>query len=86
MNFKVKINEVFETDELKGFATLIIEDKIHITGFKIVEIDKRLCVFCKSRKDKQGKYKDVYFIEDEELRNKVYKEILFEYKKCTNRC
>ena len=86
MNFKVKINKVFNKYDLKGFATLIIEDKIYITGFKILEIDKRLYVFYQSRKDKQGKYKDIYFIADKELRNKVYKEILLEYEKYINRC
>ncbi len=86
MNFKVKINKVFNKYDLKGFATLIIEDKIYITGFKILEIDKRLYVFYQSRKDKQGKYKDIYFIADKELRNKVYREILLEYEKYINRC
>ncbi len=86
MNFKVKINKVFNKYDLKGFATLIIEDKIYITDFKILEIDKRLYVFYQSRKDKQGKYKDIYFIADKELRNKVYREILLEYEKYINRC
>lgn len=80
MNFRVNINQTFKIWNLKAFAALIIEDKIYITGFKIIEKQGRLYTFYGSRKDKQGKYKDIYFIVDKDLRHKIYRAILVEYQ------
>ncbi|MDE6357138.1 MAG: SpoVG family protein [Eubacteriales bacterium] len=86
MNFKVNINRVFDKGNLKGFATLIIEEKIYITGFKIIEKDGKLYTFYGSRKDKKGKYQNIYFIADKDLRNQVYETVLLEYQKYMDRC
>ena len=84
MNFRVIINKTFNKGDLKGFATLVIDEKIYITGFKIIEKHGRLYAFYGSRKDKQGKYKDIYFITDKELRQKIYRMILVEYQQYIN--
>ena len=86
MNFRVNINRVFDKGNLKAFATLIIEDKIYITGFKVIEKDGKLYAFYGSRKDKKGKYQNIYFIADKNLRNQVYETILLEYQKYIDRC
>ena len=52
MNFRVNINQTFKRGNLKAFATLIIEDKIYITGFKVIE--------------KDGKLEEKNFIEEED--------------------
>ncbi len=80
MNFRVNINKTFKRGNLKAFATLIIEDKIYITGFKVIENNGNLYVFYGRRKDKQGKNKDIYFITDKDLRAKIYRAILVEYQ------
>ena len=80
MNFRVNINQTFKRGSLKAFATLIIEDKIYITGFKVIEKDGKLYAFYGRKKDKQGKNKDIYFITDKDLRQKIYKTILVEYQ------
>ncbi len=80
MNFRVNINQTFKRGNLKAFATLIIEDKIYITGFKVIEKDGKLYAFYGRKKDKQGKNKDIYFITDKDLRQKIYKTILVEYQ------
>lgn len=80
MNFRVNINKTFKRGNLKAFATLIIEDKIYITGFKVIEKDGKLYAFNGRRKDKQGKNKDIYFITDKDLRAKIYRAILVEYQ------
>lgn len=84
MNFRVIINKTFNKGNLKGFATLVINEKIYITGFKIIEKQGRLYAFYGSRKDKQGKYKDIYFIVDKDLRHKIYRMILVEYQQYVN--
>ena len=84
MNFRVTINKTFNKGYLKGFATLVIDEKIYITGFKIIKKQGRLYAFYGSRKDKQGKYKDIYFITDKELRQKIYRMILVEYQQYIN--
>lgn len=80
MNFRIKINRTFKRGNLKAFATLIIEDKIYITGFKVIEKDGKLYAFNGRRKDKQGKNKDICFITNKDLRAKIYRAILVEYQ------
>lgn len=69
-----------EMGNLKAFASLTIEDKIVITGLKLV--DGKNGMFINFPQYKSGdEYKDIVFPLNKELRDKLTKLVIAEYNK-----
>ena len=69
-----------EMGNLKAFASLTIEDKIVITGLKLV--DGKNGMFINFPQYKSGdEYKDIVFPLNKELREKLTKLVITEYNK-----
>lgn len=70
-----------ETGNLKAFASITIEDKIVITGLKVVEGKNGLFINFPQYKDSNGDYKDIAYPLSKDIRNNLTKLVLSEYNK-----
>ena len=70
-----------EMGNLKAFATITIEDKIVITGLKVVEGKNGLFISFPQYKDSNGDYKDIVYPLNKDFRNNLTKLVLNEYNK-----
>lgn len=70
-----------EMGNLKAFASITIEDKIVITGLKVVKGKNGLFINFPQYKDSNGDYKDIAFPLSKETRNNLTKLVLTEYNK-----
>ena len=69
-----------EMGNLKAFASLTIEDKIVITGLKLVEGKNGMFINFPQYKSGDD-YKDIVFPLNKELRDKLTKLVISEYNK-----
>ena len=76
----VRIN-LFERDNLRGFASCKVADVMYVNSLRIVDGKDGLFVAFPSRKKKDGKYKDIYFTSSKELKDQLSDVILAEYEK-----
>ena len=70
-----------EMGNLKAFASLTIEEKIVITGLKVVEGKNGLFINFPQYKDNNGDYRDIAFPLSKELRDKLTNLVVGEYNK-----
>ena len=80
----LKVTEVrivkHEVNNLKGFASITLEDAFVVDGFRIVEGDNGLFVGKPSKKTKEGKFKNTAFPLNKELGDSIDKAILDAYE------
>lgn len=72
-----------EMCNLKAFASLTIEDKIVITGLKLVEGKNGMFINFPQYKSRD-EYKDIVFPLNKELRDKLTKLVISEYNKVSD--
>lgn len=65
--------------QLKGVATVCLNNKFLITGVRIVNGERGLTVFMPSRRDSQGDYKDICFPITAELHQQIKAVVLAAY-------
>ena len=70
-----------EMGNLKAFASIAIEDKIVITGLKVVDGKNGLFISFPQYKDSNGDYKDIVYPLNKDTRNNLTKLVLSEYDK-----
>lgn len=70
-----------EMGNLKAFASITIEDKIVITGLKVVDGKNGLFINFPQYKDSNGDYKDIAYPLSKDIRNNLTKLVLSEYSK-----
>jgi stage V sporulation protein G len=70
---------LFAEVKLRGFASIVIDDCIAITGVKIIEGRKRAFLQMPNARKKSGKFFDLAFPISSEVRNHIEKTILEEY-------
>lgn len=80
---EVRINK-YEKNNVKGFATITIDDDLVISGFTIVDGSKGLFVSMPNTKGKDGEYHDTVFPLSKKGRDGLNKIIIDAYKKSTN--
>ncbi|MFI3226509.1 MAG: SpoVG family protein [Clostridia bacterium] len=81
MNLYVKINNTFDNGQnLKAFATLIIDKQFAITGIRVLNSKNGLIALMPSRKDSKGEYHDVCFPTSAELRKNISEAIIKAYE------
>lgn len=69
----------FEEVKLRGFASLVIDDCIAITGIKIIEGRKRAFLQMPNARKKSGKFFDLAFPISSEVRDLIEKKVLSEF-------
>jgi stage V sporulation protein G len=85
MNSNVKLDvRVYPVDEPKGstvaFANVGINDTVAISGIRVVQGEKGTFVTMPQSQDKEGKYHDIAFPVNGDLRKEMNKAVLAEYK------
>ena len=70
-----------EMGNLKAFASITIEDKIVITGLKVIDGKNGLFINFPHYKDSNGDYKDIAYPLNKDIRNNLTKLVLNEYNK-----
>ena len=70
-----------EIGNLKAFASITIEDKIVITGLKVIDGKNGLFINFPQYKDRNGDYKDIAYPLNKDTRNNLNKLVLNEYNK-----
>lgn len=68
-----------EGSNIKGMATVTIDNSLVLSGFKIMDSVKGLFVSNPSYKDNDGNYKDIFFIMNKKDREFIHKLILDKY-------
>ena len=72
MKVKAKITAAYtDRGRLKAIATVCLGGNFLITGIRVSDCEKGLCVFMPSRKTEKGEYKDICF----PITSKLYKQI-----------
>ncbi|MFI3326851.1 MAG: SpoVG family protein [Clostridia bacterium] len=79
MKYSVNITKM-EIQNLKAFVSVVIENKIVITGIKIIQGKKGLFLSMPSYKNKDGEYKDYCFVIDKDERKKLEDLIFKKYE------
>ncbi len=74
----VKVRPFAEV-KLRGFASIVIDDCIAVTGIKIIEGRKRAFLQMPNARKKSGKFFDLAFPISSEVRNLIEERILQEY-------
>ena len=69
----------FEEVKLRGFASLVIDDCIAITGIKIIEGRKRAFLQMPNARKKSGKFFDLAFPIRSDVRDLIERAVLSEY-------
>ena len=64
----------------KAFANVTVADAVAIRGIRVIEGEKGLFVSMPQSKDKEGKYHDIAFPVNSELRKALNKAVVDEYK------
>lgn len=70
-----------EMGNLKAFASITIEDKIVITGLKVLDGKNGLFISFPKYKYSNGDYKDIAYPLSKDIRNNLTKLVLSEYNK-----
>jgi stage V sporulation protein G len=80
-DFKITSVKVrtFEEVKLRGFASLVIDDCIAITGIKIIEGRKRAFLQMPNARKKSGKFFDLAFPIRSDVRDLIERTVLSEY-------
>lgn len=81
MKVKAKIAAVYEDKgRLKATATVCLGGCFLITGVRVSDCEKGLCVFMPSRKTEDGEYKDICFPITSELYKQIKDTVLEAYE------
>jgi stage V sporulation protein G len=75
---EVKVTK-YESDSLKGFASITIDNEIVLTGMQIREGKNGLFISMPSRKVK-NEYRDIYFPITRDAREQIQNAVLSEYE------
>ena len=78
---KVSIYKIDGNDKLKGFARIVVDDCFVVDGLRIIDGSKGLFIGMPSTKGKNGKYRDIFFPINSEVRKSLTDAILSEYEK-----
>lgn len=81
MNIEVKwIRPIEGGTSLKATVSLLIEGQLAVHDLKIIDTGSKLFVAMPSRKDNDGKFRDVVHPISQELRDEISSKILEAYK------
>lgn len=79
MKITAKVN-VYEKDNLKGFASINLDDKFIVKDLRIIDSEKGLFVAYPSQKsEKDNKYYERCYPMTKEVRDKIQEIVLAEY-------
>lgn len=81
MNIKSKINTIIDDDrKLKAYATVTLDNQFVINGVKVLE-NKNGGIFVSMPqiKNSQGKYQDICYPKNSDLRNSISESVIGEY-------
>ncbi|GHU35977.1 hypothetical protein FACS1894105_05580 [Clostridia bacterium] len=67
-------------NNVKAFANVGIEDLVAINGIRVVDSEKGMFVSMPQSKDREGKYRDIAFPINGELRKELNKAVLDAYR------
>lgn len=80
MKVKARITAAYEDKgRLKATATVCLGGSFLITGIRVMDCEKGLCVFMPSRKTESGEYKDICFPITSELYKQIKDTVLEAY-------
>tara|TARA_R110002020_G_scaffold268819_1_gene484028 strand:+ start:6540 stop:6875 length:336 start_codon:yes stop_codon:yes gene_type:complete len=75
----VKVNK-FTNGKLRAFADVTFDSTITIKGYKVFEGSNGMFVSGPSRQDKDGKYYDIVWVEDQDFMKEIQKSVLKFYE------
>ena len=80
----IEVKRFYRTDDggsLKGFADVTLEDAITIKGVRLIEGANGLFAGMPRRKEKDGQYHDIIYIESVVFRQALTNALIREYQK-----
>lgn len=80
MKYDVKISNVSTEGSIRAYASVNLDEKFAITGFKVIDGANGTFVAMPSIKNNKGDYKDVFFPITKESRAELMGAILDEYE------
>lgn len=79
----VKIRLSKSSTKVKAFAVVTFDEFFEVNSFKIVDGEKGLFVGMPSQRGQDGKWRNIVWINDENLKNEVTEEVLRKYNEST---
>lgn len=76
----VKIRRIYPEGRMRAVVSVTIEDAMVIHDIKVIELEGRTFIAMPSRKDEEGRFKDIVHPISTEVRRQVEDCILQEYR------
>ncbi len=77
----IKIRRIYLEGRMKAVVSVTIEDAIVIHDIKVIEVDGKTFIAMPSRRDEEGRFKDIVHPISAEARKQLEDQILAEYRK-----
>ncbi len=77
----INVRKICSNDKMKAVCSVTFDDMLVIHDIKVIESDSKTFVAMPSRKNKNGQYSDIAHPINSELREKLEKAIIDEYRK-----
>jgi len=82
---EVKIRKLYDSNRLRAVVSIILDDCIALHDIKVIEGDDRKFVAMPSRKEGDGKFRDIVHPINVDMRIYIEKTILEEYENLINK-
>lgn len=76
----VKIRRIYPEGRMRAVVSVTIEDAMVIHDIKVIELEGRTFIAMPSRKDEEGRFKDIVHPISSEVRRQLEDRILQEYR------
>ncbi len=79
----IRIRKVMQEGKLKAVVSMTLDNCIAVHDIRLVQGNDRMFVAMPSRKDDEGRYRDIIHPILPEIRNEIEEKIISAYKSCT---
>lgn len=77
----INVRKICSNDKMKAVCSVTFDDMLVVHDIKVIESDSKTFVAMPSRKNKNGQYSDIAHPINSELRERLEKAIIEEYRK-----
>lgn len=77
----INVRKICSNDKMKAICSVTFDDMLVVHDIKVIESESKTFVAMPSRKNKNGQYSDIAHPINSELRTRLEKAILEEYRK-----
>ena len=79
----IRIRKVMQDGRLRAVVSITLDNSIAVHDIRLVQGDDRLFVAMPSRRDDEGRYRDIIHPIHADIRNEIEEKIITAYKTCT---